>query len=121
MSAEDEKGANKLSYNKVDPTELINPTATKIIEITGKNSENVAYRYNYGDFALAKYFGKIPNNQMLTLRRFAFPCADDIISPMELNADGVPTKTQQPDIARAVTWMGEVTENNIKEILGFKA
>jgi hypothetical protein len=121
MSAGDVGGAKIEEYNKINPNELVNPTATKIIEITGKNSENLAYRYNYGDFALAKYFGKIPNNQMLTLRRFSFPCGDDIISPKELNKAGDPVKTTQPDIARAVTWMGEVTENNIKEILGFKA
>ena len=58
---------------------------------------------------------------MLTLRRFPFPCGDDIISPKELGKDGKPQQLASPDIARAVTWMGETAGNNLKEILGFKA
>jgi len=109
-------------FNKIDQSTLVNPTATKIIQTTDEmGPDNLGYRYNYGDFALAKYFGKIPNNQMLTLRRFPFPCGDDIISPKELGKDGKPVVLSSPDIARAITWMGENTENNIKEILGFKA
>jgi hypothetical protein len=117
----DTGGVNIEQFNKIDQSTLVNPTATKIIQITDEmGTDNLGYRYNYGDFALAKYFGKIPNNQMLTLRRFPFPCADDIISPKELGKDGKPVVTSSPDIARAITWMGEKTENNIKEILGFK-
>ncbi len=118
----DKGGVDLSQYNKIDQNTLVNPTATKIIQMTdGMGADNLGYRYNYGDFALAKYFGKIPNNQMLTLRRFPFPCGDDIISPKELGKDGKKVViTSSPDIARAVTWMGEQTENNIKEILGFK-
>lgn len=103
------------SYNKISPASIKNPTATKIIEITSSIPENYGYRYDYSDFALTRYFGKLPNNQMITLRRFAFPCPDDIISP--LGPDGSPLP--QPDIARAVTWMGEQTGNTIAEIMKF--
>ena len=41
---------------------------------------------------------------MITLRRFAFPAPDDVISP---KIDG--KDSPQPDIARAVTWLGEDT------------
>lgn len=118
----DKGGVGKEEYNLIDQSTLINPTATKIIEMTGDmGPKNLGYRYNYGDFALARYFGKIPNNQMLTLRRFPFPCGDDIISPKELGKDGkTVVELSSPDIARAITWMGENTGNNIKEILGFK-
>jgi len=118
-------GVELAQFNKIDQNTLINPTATRIIELTSSMggegaAANLGYRYNYGDFALAKYFGKIPNNQMLTLRRFPFPCGDDIISPKELGKDGKVVTLSSPDIARAITWMGENTGNNIKEILGFK-
>lgn len=107
-------------YSKIDPLSLINPTASKIIEITGKVDGNLGYRYNYSDFALTRYFGKIPNNMLITLRRFAYPCADDIITPKGLSPDGKETVSiGQPDIARAVTWLGEAPGNSMAEILKF--
>jgi hypothetical protein len=102
-------------FNKIDPSVLANPTASKIIEITSSDSENYGYRYQYSDFALTRYFGKIPNNMMITLRRFPFPAPDDIISPVGLTGEQVP----QPDIARAITWMGEATGNNLSDIMKF--
>jgi hypothetical protein len=107
-------------YSKIDPLSLINPTASKIIEMTGKIKGNLGYRYNYSDFALTKYFGKIPNNMLITLRRFAYPCADDIITPKALSADGKTMEAiGQPDIARAVTWLGEAPGNSMGDILKF--
>ena len=107
-------------YSKIDSLSLINPTASKIIEITGKIDGNLGYRYNYSDFALTRYFGKIPNNMLITLRRFAYPCTDDIITPKGLSADGKEmVAIGQPDIARAVTWLGEAPGNSMAEILKF--
>ena len=106
-------------YNKIDSNTLVNPTASKIIELTSASAAaSNSYRYDYSDFALTKYFGKIPNNWMITLRRFAFPAPDDIISP-EIAAGSVGSKPTQPDIARAITWMSEETGNNIADILKF--
>ena len=99
------------NYNKIDPKTLINPSATRIIDATSKT---VGYRYTYSDFAMAKYFGKIPNNMMITLRRFAFPTPDDVISP-KIGGQSTP----QPDIARAITWLGEDTGNSLTDILNF--
>jgi hypothetical protein len=113
---EDGKAASEAaSYNRINPTSIQNPTATKIIELTSADKNNIGYRYDYSDFALAEYFGKIPNNQMVTLRRFAFPAPDDIISPKGLEGEDIP----QPDIARAITWMGEQTGNSMADILKF--
>ncbi len=106
-------------YRKIDPVSLINPTVTQIIEITGKIEGNYAYRYNYSDFALTRFYGKIANNQLITLRRFAYPAPDDIVTPKQLSAEGVLEDVQQPDIARAVTWLGEATGNSIADILKF--
>jgi len=120
-TAPDTHGAPLAEFNKIDKDSLVNPTATKIVEFCKDMGEdNLAYRYNYADFALCKYFGKIPANQMITLRRFPFPCGDDIISPKELDGAGNAIKLTMPDIARAVTWMGEAPGNAMNEILGFK-
>ena len=113
-------GAGDNAYQRVSKNSLINPTATKIIEITGASADNYGYRYQYSDFALTKYYGKIPNNMLITLRRFAYPAPDDIITPKGLSADGkemVPIT--QPDIARAVTWFGEGTGNELSDIVKF--
>jgi len=106
-------------YQKINVNNLVNPTVTQIIEITGSKDGNMGYRYNYSDFALARYFNRLPNNLLITLRRFAYPTADDIISPMTMGEDGQPVELMQPDIARAVTWLGEAPGNNMSDILKF--
>jgi hypothetical protein len=105
-------------YSKIPQEDLINPTATKIIEITSKNG-GAGYRYDYSDFALVRYYNKLPNNQMITLRRFAFPITDDIITPKVPDATGNIVDNCHPDIARAVTYLGEVTGNSVQEIVKF--
>ena len=120
LAAEGEAGTGKSKhYNKVNLDTLINPTASKIIEITQSYPDNQGYRYNYADFALAKDFGKRSNNMMITLRRFAYPAPDDIISPKALNDKGQETTLPQPDIARAITWMGPDSGNELADILKF--
>jgi len=55
---------------------------------------------------------------MITLRRFNYPTVDNIIDPKVydykskqlLNAD-------QPDLARAVTWMSENAGNKLEDII----
>lgn len=96
-----------------------NPSAKVIIEETAKLQGSPGYQFRYEDFVYTKYYGKIPNNQMLTLRRFAFPVEDNIIRPVQFNADGKPFKNLQPAIAQAVTFMGEKPGNSMKEMLKF--
>jgi hypothetical protein len=112
------EGGNTV-YQKINMRDLQNPTVTQIIERTSALTDNYAYRYQYSDFALASYYGKIPNNMLITLRRFAYPAADDIITPRGIGQDGNMENIQQPDIARAVTWLGEAPGNNIADILKF--
>ena len=56
---------------------------------------------------------------MITLRRFPFPAPDDIFSPMQFGPDGKPVPTEQPDIARAITWMSPTLGNELKNIFSF--
>lgn len=115
-------GAGKELYTKplyTAESDELNPTAATIIRKCRENGA-LGYQYSSGDFAYCKYYGKIPNNYMITLRRFPTPCEDDIINSIALDAAGQPVKKEQPDVARAITWMSEVTENKLSEILKFK-
>jgi len=114
-------GAAKELYTKplyTAASEELNPTAATIIRKCRENTSQ-GYQYSSGDFAYCTYYGKIPNNYMLTLRRFPTPCEDDIINATAVNEKGVVFKKEQADIARAITWMSEVTENKLSEILKF--
>jgi hypothetical protein len=74
---------------KITPQYSRNPTARQIIDtVTGgqggiPNYLNPASQfrgqiYNVKDFIFCKYYGIIPNNRMLTLRRFAHPTLDSL-------------------------------------------
>lgn len=97
---------------------LRNPTASYLIN-TLKDKDLPAYQYNFADFALAKYYGKIPNNYMVTLRRFPMPVEDNIVSPNIIGPDGSKITKGMPDLARSVTWMDEATGNKLGDILKF--
>jgi len=95
-----------------------NPTASRIIQVINEHN-NPAYTYNFSDFALAKYYGKISNNYMVTLRRFPTPVEDNIVNPNVLSPAGDVVKKAMPDLARAVTWMSDATDNKLEDILKF--
>ena len=95
-----------------------NPTATYIInQIKEKN--NPGYTYSFADFALAKHYGQISNNYMVTLRRFPMPVEDNIINPKIIGPTGDMINNAMADLARAVTWMSDATENKLSDILKF--
>jgi hypothetical protein len=76
--------------------------------------------YNYSDFAYCKHLGKIPNNYLITLRRFGAPCGDRIDIRPYSNIVGLDKQLQQhmPDIGRLITWMG-TPGNEMSNILKY--
>lgn len=95
-----------------------NPTATHLIN-TLSEKKNPGYQYSFSDFALAKHYGHISNNYMVTLRRFPMPVEDNIINPNIIGPGGDVVPNAMPDLARAVTWMSDATENKLSDILKF--
>jgi hypothetical protein len=84
------------------------PTAANIIK-WAKSGSATCLDYAWEDFLWCKNYGMIPNNYMITLRRFAIPAMDDLTSD---------AKNPSPDIARMITWVdGEV---NTWESAGLK-
>ena len=52
-----------------------NPTASKLIEWSRQKRN--ACEYSWEDFLYCKNYGKVPNNYMVTLRRFGTPVGDN--------------------------------------------
>ena len=62
----------------VPPQFLGNPTARQIINFFSDDKNNARASFSPADFIYCKYYQKIPNNQMIVLRRFANPASDNI-------------------------------------------
>ena len=94
--------------------------------------------YGYTDFLYCKYVGKIPNTQLITLRRYPAPTFDNLATPSKLigepnersisgsgyvsRKEGTIEIEEQPynrPLATAVTWFGDETENKLSDILSF--
>ena len=85
-----------------------------------------ALEYEWKDFAFCKHFGSIPNNRLVTLRRFKLPTLDSgaVIGRDELvnkvkNFGYDSTNYLNTDSARALTYFGEGTGNTINTFVGF--
>lgn len=80
--------------------------------------------YSYSDFMFCKYLGRIPNNYLITLRRYAIPVTDYIKpygNPSAINGqDKTTTRTDLNGVplATMVTWLG-APGNDMKEILKY--
>ena len=119
-----------------------NPTVNNIIEFFADRDTSGGIEYDYADFIWCKYFKKIPNNHLITLRRFTQPIEDNIykvirktftddaaeqavkdkkIATDKTNGflDTINVDITQPDVARALTWFGENTSNSLEELLTF--
>jgi len=106
-----------LSFFKDKKEKIENPSASAIIdwarEVTNDSKKATTLGptpYQWSDFLWCKWYGKIPNNRMLTLRRYPMPVEDN------LQVDE--RKMPLIPIAQAVTWFGEETGNLLSSILG---
>lgn len=101
------------------------PTARNIVEFS-KVTGGEAFSYSYSDFIQMEHYGQISNDYMITLRRFAYPVGDDLLSPKQQGTPDEsgkakpPIDASQPDLARAITWLSPALGNDLKEILKFK-
>jgi hypothetical protein len=131
----------------ITPDVSRNPTAFHIINETttsgnylNPSSRYVSQPYNVKDFIFCKHYGVIPNNRMITLRRFPTPVMDNLrvptpgkrlepitkadgsIGAQDVQGTGI-SKQEMMDygaalpIAQAVTFFGEGTGNNLTDIL----
>jgi phosphopantetheine adenylyltransferase len=97
------------------------PTTSALIE-WGKQDAQFRTPYLFQDFVFCKWWNKIPNNRLITLRRFPNPVLDNLKNSADDLADenGIPLKALAfPPMATAITYFGDDTGNNLKDILKF--
>lgn len=117
------------------------PTTTTLIK-WGNESPRNKTPYSFQDFVFCKWWNKIENNRMITLRRYAAPVTDNIefadyeseevgngTASYKTNSNNGTTALNKGSnslkpwapLATAVTYFGEDTGNNISDILSFNA
>ena len=104
-------GANDIGYSKI-------PTTSRLIE-WGKSDVQGKTPYQFQDFVFSKWWNKIPNNRLITLRRYAMPILDNLSTPADDDNSPNAKNVMFPPLATAVTYFGEETGNSLKELLKF--
>jgi hypothetical protein len=90
-------------------TGLRNPTGSAIVKTFGEGFVDHAMQYKEGDFLFPEGYGKIPNNYMITLRRFSNPCGDNLRNQLE---------NPSRDVSRLISWIdGE--DNTMENMFSF--
>lgn len=139
----DQRRFYQWSDNNVnDVLSISNPTVTQLINWS--NSDQWGRTpYSFQDFVYCKYFGLIPNNRLITLRRYTVPTYDNLqfenmfgaqettttdangntitVQETSLTSDnktGAAHKTFSP-VAYVVTWFGGDTGNSLNSLMSF--
>lgn len=103
-----------IGYSKI-------PTTSRLIE-WGKSDEKGRTPYLFQDFVFCKWWNKIPNNRLITLRRYPNPVLDNLNTPSDqlLDEEGKNLDLAIfPPLATAITYFGDDTGNSLKDILKF--
>jgi hypothetical protein len=79
--------------------------------------------YYWKDFLYCKHYGTIPNNYMITLRRFPTPVLDNLSVPGDKNSikssESYHAGGAGRPVAQAVTWFGGNTSNTLSSLVSF--
>jgi hypothetical protein len=124
-------------YNrKISSVQSKNPTAYQLVkdtaafsELLGSSSESLKKGspiiggthapYYWKDFIYCKNYGTIPNNRLITLRRFTSPVLDNFSIPKALQTPENIKKGIGMPVAQAITWFGGNTGNTLSSLIGF--
>ena len=79
--------------------------------------------YRMQDFIYLKYYNQIPNNYMITIRRYTHPCEDHMFG-LDMTAEDINFlngyEESHFNLATAVTYLGEKAGNKLSDILKFE-
>jgi hypothetical protein len=109
------QGAILKDFKNQNAGTLSNPTASQLIKWGAENSATtpIGFQpYSLSDFIYCKNYGKIPNNRLVTLRRYPFPIHDSV----RLTGTNSSQRKSMIPIAQAVTWFGSETDNTLNKM-----
>ena len=131
--------SERSEYNrKISTPESKNPTAYQLVRDTAGYSPlllssgdtipgssaikgGVHAPYYWKDFIYCKYYGTIPNNRLITLRRFSSPVLDNFSVPKGLQTPENIKKGVGMPVAQAITWFGGKSGNSLSGLIGFSS
>ena len=131
LNAEYYLSENRAFNRNISSTKSKNPTAQNLVNLSispGENEDSLnsailggsSAPYNWSDFLYCKFYGKIPNNYMVTLRRYPTPMLDNLSLPNVVKeTDLHKLKGAGKPVAQAITWFGGNTGNSINDIISF--
>jgi hypothetical protein len=102
-----------------DAADITNCSITELVNQSSKENGGVLgqARYRYIDFMYCKDLGKISNNHLITLRKFAHPIGDAIFET------GIGSKSENGpvagDIGHLVAWFN-TDDNKLEDILNYE-
>ena len=98
-------------YNGENATGYKNPTGSQIVSAFDESEVKHAMQYKWGDFLFLEDYGKVPNNHLVTLRRFPQPTNDNLLNNLE---------NPNRDVSRLLTYIdGE--DNTFESLFSFSA
>lgn len=135
----DQRRFYSISGNTNDVLAISNPTVTQLINWSNTDQWGRT-PYSFQDFVYCKYFGLIPNNRLITLRRYAAPTYDNLqfenmfgaqettttdskgnksTETNNANMPEAPSKKTFSPVAYVVTWFGGDTGNSLANLMNF--
>lgn len=105
-----------------DILSISNPTTTNIITYSNRDPWGRT-PYYFQDFVFCKYWNIIPNNRLITLRKYHAPVYDNLqFSNMyKGSGDTVNDQAVFAPIATVLTYFGEETNNSLSSLMSFSA
>ena len=91
-------------------------TTTSIVQWSQIGSNVFKHPYRFADFAFLKWWKKIPNNYLITLRRYPFPVNDGVISGEEARGE-LDMQKLKPTVTM-LSYLGEEPGNKMSTVLG---
>ena len=97
-----------------------NKNGTANTKLTNQIIGGVSAPYYWKDFLYSKHYGKIPNNYMVTLRRFPSPMNDNLSLPRQVSeSPDLFAQGMGRPVSQVVTWVGGNTGNEFSKLLAF--
>lgn len=104
--------------DEYDFTSILNPTVTNIIAWSNKDKWGRT-PYSFQDFVFCKYWNIIPNNRLITFRKYGVPTFDNLNFPNMVTESGEASDIKCAPIATVVTYFGGESPNKLGDFLKF--